>query len=583
MQSIDIDGTQVPLSAASVILTSIKREIPDMFTNAETFFELLALGGDDEGMRDGIIEEFRKDMREALKKYASYHANKSDTSDDFLLLPPPPPQQQLTAMNNNNYHNNSTDFASGFGVNNAQAAFAAGTAATTTTTTTTTTSNNSNSNNSSNVNPNFVDYSGTVPVDPMVRPRADHAITSDLKVLDLNKAGEVGGNGKTATKKAGPKVGGSTSGTIYNGGGGGLVGGGGGGGDFSPIVDGNNGNNGGDHRLKLQAAKPISNVNQNPPSDTPTSAGKWSCPSCTFGNHVDIGECEICSTRRPGSGAPTMSTSPRSSRIIRPGVKLECSICFSTSDEKPVYENPGKCKHQYCHECMVNYLTSKIQSRDNLSTIPCPGAQGCKSLIAFEDVKDFVTTDLFQKYEQFLTEDLIYGNSGAVKGFEQYIHCPTEGCNNVFSWNSSDVGQYFKCDMCTKDYCLRCQIEEDEFDIEVDPMSTKKFKYSPGHSPYSCHQQRTRMEEDKKIKQRFEEWKKLNADADIKFKEMVAKEGLKPCPNCSAVIQRNEGCDHMTCKKCNCSFCYICGKYDKKNPQNRGDCGSSCQTKRGDR
>ena len=432
MQSIDIDGTQVPLSAASVILTSIKREIPDMFTNAETFFELLALGGDDEGTRDGIIEEFRKDMREAIKKYASFNANKSDTSDDFSLLPPPPPQQ-LTAVNNNNNNNNSTDVASGFGDNNAANAFAQTAFADETATTTTSARNRGNSNSKSdkkNVNPNFVDYFGTVgPADPVVRPSADHAIpsadyaiTSDLKALDLN-----GGGGKTATKKAGPKVGGNA--TIYNGGGGGgLVGGGGGGG--SPIVDGNGG---GGLGLKFQVANPnLSNFNQNPPSDAPSSAEKWSCPSCTFGNHVDVGECEICSTKRPG--APAMSSSPRSNRIIRSGVKLECSICFNTSDEKPVYENPGKCKHQYCHECMVDYLTSKIQSRDTLSNIPCPGAPGCKSEITFGDVKDFVNKDLFQKYEQFLTEDLIYGNSGSINGFEQYIHCPTEGCNNAFSW-----------------------------------------------------------------------------------------------------------------------------------------------------
>lgn len=146
--------------------------------------------------------------------------------------------------------------------------------------------------------------------------------------------------------------------------------------------------------------------------------------------------------------------------------------------------------------------------------------------------------------------------------------------------NSTDIGQYFKCEICTKDYCLRCQVEEDEYDKAIDLNSPRKsFRYSPGHAPYSCHQQRTRMEEDRKIKQRFEEWKKLNADSEIKFKEMIAKEGLKPCPCCGAVIQRNEGCDHMTCKKCNCSFCYICGKYDQKNPQNRGDCGPTCKNK----
>ena len=32
----------------------------------------------------------------------------------------------------------------------------------------------------------------------------------------------------------------------------------------------------------------------------------------------------------------------------------------------------------------------------------------------------------------------------------------------------------------------------------------------------------------------------------------------KNCPGCGVNIEKNEGCDHMTCKKCQFEFCWLC-------------------------
>jgi len=34
--------------------------------------------------------------------------------------------------------------------------------------------------------------------------------------------------------------------------------------------------------------------------------------------------------------------------------------------------------------------------------------------------------------------------------------------------------------------------------------------------------------------------------------------GMKPCPGCSFQTEKNGGCNHMTCRQCQCSWCWIC-------------------------
>jgi ariadne-1 len=37
------------------------------------------------------------------------------------------------------------------------------------------------------------------------------------------------------------------------------------------------------------------------------------------------------------------------------------------------------------------------------------------------------------------------------------------------------------------------------------------------------------------------------------------QQNTKPCPRCSSRIEKNGGCNHMTCEHCHYEFCWICG------------------------
>lgn len=52
------------------------------------------------------------------------------------------------------------------------------------------------------------------------------------------------------------------------------------------------------------------------------------------------------------------------------------------------------------------------------------------------------------------------------------------------------------------------------------------------------------------------------ATADM-IEEEIRAGRYKRCPSCTRVIQRTQGCDHMTCRRerggCGAHFCFVCG------------------------
>lgn len=104
--------------------------------------------------------------------------------------------------------------------------------------------------------------------------------------------------------------------------------------------------------------------------------------------------------------------------------------------------------------------------------------------------------------------------------------CPTPGCSAVFTFDAALTD--YKCPACKKYYCLACKCEF--------------------HTGLSC--------------QDYKEVASLNEE-DRKFMMLVKGAKFKQCPNCKFWVEKNEGCDHMTCR-CKYEFCYVCGgKYNR--------------------
>ena len=58
--------------------------------------------------------------------------------------------------------------------------------------------------------------------------------------------------------------------------------------------------------------------------------------------------------------------------------------------------------------------------------------------------------------------------------------------------------------------------------------------------------------------------KKLEMMATTLASEDYVKDNAKHCPHCNAPIEKNEGCNKITCWRCSTNFCWLCG--DRLNP-----------------
>ena len=174
------------------------------------------------------------------------------------------------------------------------------------------------------------------------------------------------------------------------------------------------------------------------------------------------------------------------------------------------------CKHAYCFDCFTHYTTDKI--RDGEHKILCPGPK-CPLIVSESDLKSFLSTSVIERYSLNLLR--AYVNETPSLKF-----CPAPNC----------------------EYIIECHIPQSQFN-EIVPTVTCKCSHAfcfscqmPDHLPAPCFL--------------TTKWVKKCKD-DSETANWIAA-NTKECTKCHATIEKNGGCNHMTCKKCKYEFCWVC-------------------------
>ena len=191
----------------------------------------------------------------------------------------------------------------------------------------------------------------------------------------------------------------------------------------------------------------------------------------------------------------------------------QCGLCL---DE---FENPieiEKCNHKFCKECFHDYLKESIKN-NQIDKIPCPTNKCSNKNLSEKFFFKYLTDEEISKYQKFKAKNEI--ERDPKKAF-----CPFPNCN---SYAEIDVGKTVIIDSSNPKY------------LKSTLICLKGHEFCSCGRPIhkgDCYQE------------------------DKNFENLKKKEGIKPCPKCSILIEKSIGCNHMTCINpiCKHEFCWLC-------------------------
>ena len=197
----------------------------------------------------------------------------------------------------------------------------------------------------------------------------------------------------------------------------------------------------------------------------------------------------------------------------------ECPVCgekFSVNKFNKVQE----CGHSFCGECWYNFLSIKI-IENKLPSIKCLD-YNCDVKLIDEFIFNIINSDfnLIKKYKQYKLElDIMKDPNKKL--------CPYPNCDSYLELK--DIKNKYVTCLKQHKYCFLC------------------LKKPHGNSP--CEK-----------------------NIDIDLKEYAQNYFVKKCPYCGIIIEKQSGCNHITCSKCGYQWCWLCNNEYSQNHFKEGKC-----------
>jgi ariadne-1 len=165
----------------------------------------------------------------------------------------------------------------------------------------------------------------------------------------------------------------------------------------------------------------------------------------------------------------------------------------------------------FCLDCWDQYLTTKVAQGE--THITCPAVR-CGLVVDDARIRRLARSPVvYERYVRFATKAFVDTNP-AVRW------CPAPGCGAAI--NALDVTKGAVACGCGFRFCFTCNRE--------------------AHAPASCEQVKA--------------WAAKCKDDSETTNWILAN--TMDCPGCRSAIEKNGGCNHVTCRQCHHEFCWVC-------------------------
>ncbi|KAJ8250578.1 hypothetical protein COCON_G00225000 [Conger conger] len=219
-----------------------------------------------------------------------------------------------------------------------------------------------------------------------------------------------------------------------------------------------------------------------------------------------------------------------------PSPVSQCPVCLIALSGDPDDTPSLCCLHYCCRSCWQEYLTARIE-QNLVMSCNCP-ITDCHAQPTSQFFFSMLTDkDIIAKYENALLR-------GYVECCSNLTWCTNpQGCDQILC--KENIGSMGTCSKCCWSSCFSCNFPE-------------------AHYPASCSHMSQWMDDGGY-------YEGMSMEAQSKH---LAKLISKRCPSCQAQIEKNEGCLHMTCAKCNHGFCWRCLKPWKPTHKDYYNCSA---------
>lgn len=187
---------------------------------------------------------------------------------------------------------------------------------------------------------------------------------------------------------------------------------------------------------------------------------------------------------------------------------IDCPVCMENVTEFAQL----CCGHSACILCLTNWFSEQIKEKQD----PYCFNLKCGVKINLWELEAIVPKSMYDQYNQVLFER-------SIQESDDTIWCP-KGCGNVISILNKHALR-IECLKCKKLFCFQCKSE--------------------WHANQTCES--------------YQKWMEENKQGPMLFQKYVKEQGAKRCPKCLVIVEKNAGCDHMTCK-CRYQFNWVTGK-----------------------